>query len=92
MAGTGLVFLPAGVAAGLAWAAAATFAIGRIVADVPEGYRHNIGLMALRVTLHIWSGLDFSSLRFADAESGRGGAESATIRINPRPPIGRRER
>jgi len=72
--GSGLVFLPAGVAAGLGWAAAATFAIGLIVADVPEGYRHTTSLMALRVTLHIWSGLDFSSVVFADAESGRGGA------------------
>jgi calcium-translocating P-type ATPase len=42
--GSGLVFLPAGVAAGLSWAAAATFAIGLIVANVPEGLLPTITL------------------------------------------------
>jgi calcium-translocating P-type ATPase len=42
--GSGLVFLPAGVAAGLGWAAAATFAIGLIVANVPEGLLPTITL------------------------------------------------
>jgi magnesium-transporting ATPase (P-type) len=41
--GSGLVFLPAGVAAGLSWAAA-TFAIGLIVANVPEGLLPTITL------------------------------------------------
>ena len=42
--GSGLVFVPAGVAAGLSWAAAATFAIGLIVANVPEGLLPTITL------------------------------------------------
>ncbi|UQX10773.1 cation-translocating P-type ATPase [Candidatus Mycobacterium methanotrophicum] len=42
--GSGLVFLPAGVAAGLGWTAAATFAIGLIVANVPEGLLPTITL------------------------------------------------
>ena len=42
--GSGLVFLPAGVAAGSSWAAAATFAIGLIVANVPEGLLPTITL------------------------------------------------
>ena len=42
--GSGLVFLPAGAAAGLSWAAAATFAIGLIVANVPEGLLPTITL------------------------------------------------
>jgi calcium-translocating P-type ATPase len=42
--GSGLVFLPAGVAAGLSWTAAATFAIGLIVANVPEGLLPTITL------------------------------------------------
>ena len=42
--GSGLLFLPAGVAAGLSWAAAATFAIGLIVANVPEGLLPTITL------------------------------------------------
>lgn len=42
--GSGLVFLPAGVAAGLGWAPAATFAIGLIVANVPEGLLPTITL------------------------------------------------
>ena len=33
----GAAFVPAGLAAGLAWSAAITFAIGLIVANVPEG-------------------------------------------------------
>jgi len=33
---TELIFVPAGMAAGLGWTAAATFAIGLIVANVPE--------------------------------------------------------
>ena len=40
----GLVFLPAGVLAGLGWAAAASFAIGLIVANVPEGLLPTITL------------------------------------------------
>lgn len=43
-AGAGVVFLPAGVAAGLSWSAAATFAIGLIVANVPEGLLPTITL------------------------------------------------
>ncbi|CAN5390406.1 cation-transporting P-type ATPase [soil metagenome] len=42
--GSGLVFLPAGAAAGLSWTAAATFAIGLIVANVPEGLLPTITL------------------------------------------------
>ena len=42
--GSGLLFVPAGVAAGLGWAAAATFAIGLIVANVPEGLLPTITL------------------------------------------------
>ncbi len=40
----GLVFMPVGVLAGLAWSAAATFAIGLIVANVPEGLLPTITL------------------------------------------------
>lgn len=40
----GLVFLPAGLLAGLGWAAAASFAIGLIVANVPEGLLPTITL------------------------------------------------
>ncbi|TAM91355.1 MAG: cation-transporting P-type ATPase [Jatrophihabitans sp.] len=40
----GVVFLPAGVLAGLGWAAAAGFAIGLIVANVPEGLLPTITL------------------------------------------------
>jgi calcium-translocating P-type ATPase len=40
----GLVFLPAGVLAGLGWGAAASFAIGLIVANVPEGLLPTITL------------------------------------------------
>jgi calcium-translocating P-type ATPase len=43
-AGAGLIFVPAGVAAGLGWTAAATFAIGLIVANVPEGLLPTITL------------------------------------------------
>jgi calcium-translocating P-type ATPase len=43
-AGAGVVFLPVGVAAGLAWSAAATFAIGLICANVPEGLLPTITL------------------------------------------------
>ncbi|SPM34373.1 Magnesium-transporting ATPase (P-type) [Mycobacterium rhizamassiliense] len=43
-AGAGVVFVPAGVAAGLGWTAAATFAIGLIVANVPEGLLPTITL------------------------------------------------
>ncbi|WP_308214838.1 cation-translocating P-type ATPase [Mycolicibacter minnesotensis] len=43
-AGAGAVFVPLGVAAGLSWAAAATFAIGLIVANVPEGLLPTITL------------------------------------------------
>nr|WP_233573805.1 cation-transporting P-type ATPase [Amycolatopsis panacis] len=43
-AGAGLVFLPAGVLAGLSWSAAVTFAIGLIVANVPEGLLPTITL------------------------------------------------
>jgi magnesium-transporting ATPase (P-type) len=42
--GSGLLFVPAGVAAGLGWTAAATFAIGLIVANVPEGLLPTITL------------------------------------------------
>jgi P-type E1-E2 ATPase len=42
--GSGIVFLPAGLAAGLGWTAAATFAIGLIVANVPEGLLPTITL------------------------------------------------
>lgn len=42
--GVGAAFLPAGVAAGMGWAAAATFAIGMIVANVPEGLLPTITL------------------------------------------------
>ncbi|HEY3609398.1 MAG TPA: cation-transporting P-type ATPase [Pseudonocardiaceae bacterium] len=42
--GAGVVFLPIGVSAGLAWSAAATFAIGLIVANVPEGLLPTITL------------------------------------------------
>jgi calcium-translocating P-type ATPase len=42
--GTGVIFLPAGVLAGLGWAAAASFAIGLIVANVPEGLLPTITL------------------------------------------------
>jgi calcium-translocating P-type ATPase len=41
---TGVVFLPAGLLAGLGWAAAASFAIGLIVANVPEGLLPTITL------------------------------------------------
>jgi calcium-translocating P-type ATPase len=40
----GVLFLPVGAAAGLSWAAAATFAIGLIVANVPEGLLPTITL------------------------------------------------
>ena len=40
----GAVFLPAGLLAGLGWAAAASFAIGLIVANVPEGLLPTITL------------------------------------------------
>jgi calcium-translocating P-type ATPase len=40
----GAVFLPIGVLAGLGWAAAASFAIGLIVANVPEGLLPTITL------------------------------------------------
>ena len=40
----GIVFLPAGLLAGLGWAAAASFAIGLIVANVPEGLLPTITL------------------------------------------------
>jgi len=40
----GVVFLPVGVSAGLAWSAAVTFAIGLIVANVPEGLLPTITL------------------------------------------------
>ena len=40
----GVVFLPAGLLAGLGWAAAAGFAIGLIVANVPEGLLPTITL------------------------------------------------
>ena len=43
-AGVGILFVPAGVLAGLGWAAAATFAIGLIVANVPEGLLPTITL------------------------------------------------
>jgi hypothetical protein len=43
-AGAGVLFVPAGVAAGLSWSAAATFAIGLIVANVPEGLLPTITL------------------------------------------------
>ncbi len=43
-AGAGVVFVPVGVAAGLGWTAAATFAIGLIVANVPEGLLPTITL------------------------------------------------
>ncbi|MFI5783104.1 cation-translocating P-type ATPase [Nocardia sp. NPDC051570] len=43
-AGSGLVFVPVGVAAGLGWVAAGTFAIGLIVANVPEGLLPTITL------------------------------------------------
>ncbi len=42
--GAGALFLPAGVLAGLGWSAAATFAIGLIVANVPEGLLPTITL------------------------------------------------
>ncbi|HEV7204174.1 MAG TPA: cation-transporting P-type ATPase [Jatrophihabitans sp.] len=42
--GVGLVFLPAGVLAGLGWASAGSFAIGLIVANVPEGLLPTITL------------------------------------------------
>jgi calcium-translocating P-type ATPase len=42
--GSGFLFVPAGVAAGLGWTAAATFAIGLIVANVPEGLLPTITL------------------------------------------------
>ena len=42
--GVGLVFLPIGLAAGLSLAAAATFAIGLLVANVPEGLLPTITL------------------------------------------------
>ena len=41
---SGLVFLPAGLLAGLGWASAASFAIGLIVANVPEGLLPTITL------------------------------------------------
>ena len=43
-AGAGLIFVPAGMATGLDWTAAATFAIGLIVANVPEGLLPTITL------------------------------------------------
>ena len=43
-AGAGIVFIPVGMLAGLGWAAAATFAIGLIVANVPEGLLPTITL------------------------------------------------
>ena len=43
-AGAGVIFVPVGVAAGLGWMAAATFAIGLIVANVPEGLLPTITL------------------------------------------------
>ena len=43
-AGSGLAFVPIGMAAGLGWAAAGTFAIGLIVANVPEGLLPTITL------------------------------------------------
>jgi len=42
--GAGLAFLPAGVAAGMGWAAAASFSVGMIVANVPEGLLPTITL------------------------------------------------
>lgn len=42
--GVGLAFLPAGAAAGMTWAAAASFSIGMIVANVPEGLLPTITL------------------------------------------------
>jgi hypothetical protein len=42
--GAGIAFLPAGLAAGLSVAAAARFAIGLLVANVPEGLLHTITL------------------------------------------------
>ncbi|MEW1959631.1 cation-transporting P-type ATPase [Kineococcus sp. NPDC059986] len=42
--GVGIVFVPVGVAAGLGWAAAITFSIGLIVANVPEGLLPTITL------------------------------------------------
>jgi magnesium-transporting ATPase (P-type) len=42
--GAGVVFLPVGVAAGLSWSAAVSFAIGLIVANVPEGLLPTITL------------------------------------------------
>jgi calcium-translocating P-type ATPase len=42
--GVGLAFLPAGAAAGMSWAAAASFSIGMIVANVPEGLLPTITL------------------------------------------------
>jgi magnesium-transporting ATPase (P-type) len=42
--GIGLCFLPAGVAVGMNWGAAAAFAIGMIVANVPEGLLPTITL------------------------------------------------
>jgi len=42
--GIGAAFLPAGAAAGMTWAAAASFAIGMIVANVPEGLLPTITL------------------------------------------------
>lgn len=43
-AGAGAVFLPVGVAAGLSWLAAVSFALGLIVANVPEGLLPTITL------------------------------------------------
>jgi len=42
--GIGVAFLPAGAAAGMGWGAAASFAIGMIVANVPEGLLPTITL------------------------------------------------
>jgi calcium-translocating P-type ATPase len=42
--GAGVVFLPVGAAAGLSWLAAVSFAIGLIVANVPEGLLPTITL------------------------------------------------
>lgn len=42
--GVGLVFLPIGIAAGLSWRAATIFAIGLLIANVPEGLLPTITL------------------------------------------------
>jgi magnesium-transporting ATPase (P-type) len=42
--GVGAAFRPAGLAAGLGWSAAVSFAIGLIVANVPEGLLPTITL------------------------------------------------